>query len=228
MKKNPISVNISGKDISHEELMEKELERSRANLKLIRQKLGNAGMRKLFADELAAEEKFYKAQAAGFDGSYKCATIDMEVEGVTGEEFLGWFGQKSAVNGGDELLHNNPDHWATYCSPDGTTQEAIETMACGADNATPMVAQLHLPDPDGPVEPLIYDIPSFGALTAVDGTPLNIRVLHQFKNTEKGVKVRLAMYFPTTYSDEYIEGVQWHLGVEWKNWFDMLLADREK
>lgn len=227
MKQNPISVNISGRGVSYVELLEKELERSRANLKLLRQKLGMEGMKELFAEELAAEEIYYREQAADFDGTYKAANVDLEVEGVTGEEFLEWFMKKSAVNGGDELLHNHPDHWATYCAPDGSAQTAIETMASGENGATPMLATLTLPDPDGCVEPPIYDIPSFGAINAVDGTRFHIHSLHQFRNTEKGCKVRLGLYFPSTFSDEYIEGSKWHLAVEWKNWFDMLFADRE-
>lgn len=227
MKQNPISVNISGREISYVELLEKELERSRANLKLLRRKLGMDGMKRLFSEELEQSHRLYCDYADRFDGTYKAANVDMEVEGVTGEEFLEWLMKKSAVNGGEELLHNHPDHWATYCSPDGTSQTAIETMACGAEDGVPFAASLTLPDPDGFAEPPIYDIPSYGALTAPDGTPLHIRSLHQFRNTETGCKVRLGLYFPSCVSDEYIEGCKWHLAVEWKNWFDMLFADRE-
>lgn len=228
MKQNPIKITLSGRELTYVELLEKELERSREDLKLLRRKLGMEGMKQLFSGELEQSRQLYDGHAEKFDGTYKAANVDMEVEGVTGEEFLEWFMKKSAVNGGEELLHNHPDHWATYCSPDGTSQTAIETMASGADGGVPFIASLALPDPDGFVEPPIYDIPSYGAITAPDGTAYHIRSLHQFRNTERGCKVRLGLYFPSSVSDEYIEGSKWHLAVEWKNWFDMLFADREK
>lgn len=225
MNFDKISVQIDGTAVSHEQLMELEIQRSRENLRLIREKLGFDGMCNLFEKEILEEAQRFKELAASFDGTYRPAIVEMEVEGVTAEEYLEWFFKHASEQDGMYLLHNSPDHLSTKCENGGASQTALESMFCFTK---PMLGQLRIPDPQGMVQEKEYDIVSFGGIyNPLDDTPLHMRTFHQFQNTDTGVKVKLCIHMPASASDEIVRGQQLHLALEWQNWFEMLISERD-
>lgn len=206
---------------------EEELLEYRAKMRQIREKLGMDGIVKIFERDLTDEDQRFHELIRDFDEvTYKPCIVELEAFQMPGEGFLQWFNQKCQENGGQELLHNSPDHWATSIDPVSGNQCAIETMfSC----TMPMMGELHLMGPEGPAEEPVYPIASYGTLySPYDGKPLYFKSLHQFLPTEQGVKCRLGIYLPHTYPDEWVKPEQWHLAIEWQNWFEMMYADYGK
>ncbi|MDG6896246.1 hypothetical protein [Volucribacter amazonae] len=220
-----VTTKINQQIVSREQILAKELERSRVALLLLKEKLGADNIRELLAEDCAEMAELLR-QWSKNSTTYKPSITLLEVEDLSKEEFLGWFHQINQDNQQAKLLGAMPEHY--LIEPKDNSQELIETMGL---YGKPVHCQLIFADPeqaDIPLDP-DYETQMFVKGVHIDnGEDIHIRALHEFKNTATGMQVKLGIYFPEHTPDEMVTGHQWHLAIEFNNWLEQAKADLGK
>lgn len=216
-----ITTEINGRPVSREERLEKELERARVALALLKEAIGPNRMRDLLQEDLQKSDQDYVTWYKSAGNGCKQSQTKIRVKGMKAGDFLQWFGRINQQQDIAALLAANPEHYLILPNVrDGQRgQELIETMGM---HGQPVHFQLTFPD-TASLEPGLldtsypYGMVAFGTLSS-NGMDVGVRAVHQFRDTEDGFEAQLMIQFPDGAPDELVEGHQWHLAIEFNNW----------
>lgn len=203
-----VHTGIDGTTHPREAVLAWELDRARAALRLLKQRLGDDRVRELLAPDTAASDTALAAWARASAGRWRTAVTELTATGIDAETFLTWW--QGRLHSGDRtaLLAANPEHYLADST--GERVEIIETIGTGP---TRFFLDFHhdLPADD------TFPVRIGGTGTLADGTEV-LHVLHEFADTPAGLRIRLTVRFPEAAPDLLPTGHQWHFACEFTNW----------
>ncbi|WP_405720460.1 hypothetical protein [Streptomyces sp. NBC_00046] len=205
---------IDGVEYGDEAVRQWELDRSRAALTLLKQRIGDERMRELLAPDLAASDAVMAPLPNGSGGAWRSAVTEMTVAGIDVDRFLTWWQGRLAGGDRSALLSANPEHYLADSS--GGVVEIIETIGSG-----PLRFFLTFHDgveiaDEGHEE---YPVRIGGTGRLGDGTEI-ARVMHEFGDGPDGLRIRLTIQFPANAPEHVFVGHQWHFACEFTNWLE--------
>ncbi|MER7671719.1 hypothetical protein ABTY61_25125 [Kitasatospora sp. NPDC096128] len=189
-----------------------ELDRARAALRLLKQRLGDDRMRELLTPDTTAADAALTTWAHASQGRWRTAVTELTATGIDADRFLTWWQGRLQAGDRTALLAANPEHYLADST--GDRVEIIETLG-----TTPTRFLLHFHDDVPITAPDHATFPTrIGATgTLADGTEV-LRVMHEFADTPTGLRIRLTVQFPEAAPDLLPTGHQWHFACEFTNW----------
>ncbi|MFE5326836.1 hypothetical protein ACFRCG_10655 [Embleya sp. NPDC056575] len=205
---------IDGTEYTQDDIRRWELDRARNALALLKDRIGDAAMREMLTEDLRAADEIMAPLPDASGGVWRSAVTEMEIGGITAEQFLTWWQGRLASADRTALLSANPEHYLAD-SADGVV-EIIETIGSG-----PLRFFLTFHDgveiEDEGHETYPVRIGGTGRLT--DGTEI-CRVMHEFGDGPRGLRIRLTIQFPAGAPEHVFTGHQWHFACEFRNWLE--------
>ncbi|MFI1586092.1 hypothetical protein [Embleya sp. NPDC020630] len=205
---------IDGTEYTQDDIRRWELDRARNALTLLKNRIGDASMRELLAEDLRVADEIVAPLPDASGGVWRSAVTELEIGGITAEEFLTWWQGRLASADRTALLSANPEHYLAD-SAHGVV-EIIETIGSG-----PLRFFLTFHDgveiEDEGHETYPVRIGGTGRLT--DGTEI-CRVMHEFGDGPNGLRIRLTIQFPAGAPEHVFTGHQWHFACEFLNWLE--------
>ena len=198
------------------EIAEGELERARHALAYLKGKLGNDAMRSLLSSDLAETTARVEAWLAESGGTWQTESIELAVTGPSATEFQDWY--EAMVKQGQEAVMRagHPEHFVSHPQP-----EFVEVVENVGETDLPWHVFYHpLPD-DDPTFPTQWDpdFPvRFGAeILNSNGTRVGF-TMHQSRNAEDGLHLKLTTYLPKAVPITVVHRHLRHFAIEFTNW----------
>ncbi|WP_051754990.1 hypothetical protein [Kitasatospora purpeofusca] len=204
-----IRTDIDGTGHDRPAVLAWELDRSRAALRLLKQRLGDDRVRELLAPDTAAADAAMAGWLRASDGRWRAAVTELTATGIDAGTFLGWWQGRLRAPDRDALLAANPEHY--LADSGGGTVEIIETVGAGP-------LRFHLRFHPTPATPE-YPVRIGGTGHLADGSEV-LRVMHEFADSPRGLRIRLTVEFPAAAPVELSTGHQWHFACEFANWLE--------
>lgn len=204
---------IDGVEYGDEAVRRWELDRSRAALTLLKQRIGDERMRELLALDLAESDATMAPLPNGASGAWRSAVTEMTVAGIDVDRFLTWWQGRLAGGDRSALLSANPEHYLADSS--GEVVEIIETIGSGPP-VLPHLPRRRRNRGRGP-----RGVPRTHRRhrRLGDGTEI-ARVMHEFGDGPDGLRIRLTIQFPANTPEHVFVGHQWHFACEFTNWLE--------
>ena len=167
-----------------------------------------------YQDSLKTSDAMWHKLAFSTDKPMQVSRCFMEVDGISLDTYLEMIAslQTNEYN----TLASHPEHFSCMikmsderlCGMEPFGMYGLPTMCeVRFRDVRELGAQIQADnDPEYPVD-------MAGAAYLIDGTPINIPY-HQFKSTETGFAVKMAVYWPEHTPDEIVEGHSLHLAME--------------
>ncbi|WP_439236462.1 hypothetical protein [Lonepinella koalarum] len=213
MSKFNLDIQINGQAVDRVTLLERELERAYVALEQFKSKLGHKGLKELFKDEIKQSDDLL--WNASQNNDYVSAETFVNVTGMKTDEFLTTFHHFQET----KMWAAHPEHYIV----DGKRgcQDVMETVG---HFGGPCLFRIYYVEKFTDFEPP-FD-PEFpkrllGDIELISGGKIKMRAMHQFKDTEEGMLVKLNIVFPKNLPAEMIENHKWHLAIEFKNWLTL-------
>ncbi|MER6609024.1 hypothetical protein ABT282_24695 [Streptomyces sp. NPDC000927] len=202
---------IDGIERTRDDIRRWELERSRAALTLLKDRLGDERMRELPAPDLRAADRAMAPLPEASGGAWR---FRRDRDGVRGGSTPtgSWPGQGKLASGDrTALLTADPEHY--LADPSDGVVEIVETIGSGP-------LRRFLAFHEGlPTEGEGYGthpVRIGGTGRLADGTEA-VRVMHEFRDGPRGLCVRLTIQFPASAPEHVFTGRQWHFACEFLN-----------
>ncbi|MER7850003.1 hypothetical protein ABTZ03_39400 [Kitasatospora sp. NPDC096077] len=207
-----VHTTLDGTPQPREAVLTWELDRARAALHLLKQRLGDDRMRELLTPDTTAADTALTAWAHASAGRWRTAVTELTATGIDATRFLTWWQGRLQAGDRPALLAANPEHYLADST--GDRVEIIETIG-----TTPTHFFLHFHDDVPITTPDATTFPTRigGTGTLADGTEV-LRVMHEFADTPNGLHIRLTVQFPEAAPDLLPTGHQWHFACEFTNW----------
>ena len=215
-----VRTTIDGTDYAQDDVHRWELARARAALALLKDRIGDESMRELLAEDLRAADQAMALLPGATGDAWRSAVTEMEIGGITAQEFLDWWQHRFAIADRSALLAANPEHYLADAA-DGVV-EIIETIG-----SRPLRFFLTFHDGVPIADPghENYPVRIGGTGRLADGTEI-CRVMHEFGDGPRGLRIRLTIQFPTHAPEDVFTGHQWHFACEFLNWAQAAHAAR--
>lgn len=167
-----------------------------------------------YQDSLKQSDAMWRELAFSTDKPMRVSRCYMEVHGISLDTYMEMIAslQTNEYN----TLASHPEHFSCMikmsderlCGMEPFGMYGLPTMCeVRFKDVRELGAQIQADnDPEYPVD-------MAGAAYLTDGTPINIPY-HQFKRTENGFAVKMAVYWPEHTPDEIVEGHSLHLAME--------------
>lgn len=213
-----IALDLNGKAYTREDIKSLNLEDAQEVLACAKERLGRDKIRSIYAEDLEKGDAMWKDIAASSPSrkNLQAGIVEVEAKGITLEQFM--LCNQGLAKSNNLYLPSkmHPEHYSFEAGPGGT-QTIIETFGMYKYPAC-----LHLePCVDGycPIREDADTVMSMVGYTKLmsDGTDTKIIGMHQFKQKDDGIKVKLGVFLPEAAPKEIIEGHKWHLMVEFNN-----------
>ncbi|SDT71102.1 hypothetical protein SAMN05216371_4057 [Streptomyces sp. TLI_053] len=208
-----IHIDIDGTGYDRPAALAWELDRSRAALRLLKQRLGDDRVRELLAADTAATGAATADWLRLSGGRWRAAVTELTATGIDAGTFLAWWQGRLRAGDRAALLAANPEHYLADST--GGTVEIIETVGAGP-------LRFHLRFHPTPATPE-YPVRIGGTGHLADGSEV-LRVMHEFADSPRGLRIRLTVEFPAAAPVELSTGHQWHFACEFANWLEAAAA----
>ncbi|KAL4801837.1 hypothetical protein BDV18DRAFT_164650 [Aspergillus unguis] len=192
-----------------------ELKFARRALRRIKERLGLEEMEKLLQPDIQESDEFWRETIAqNTTGEYKPARVQVSFQGISANEFLGWF-HNTCSKDISCLLGAQPEHYLVVVDEQGR-QRVIENLG---EHVSRFNIKHEPPTRPWLVKDLDEDFPiRMSGYGQIESGEIHGYVLHQFRNTTEGFDANLAIYYPATTPDDLFEQHRQHLLVEFRNW----------
>ncbi|MGA5817082.1 hypothetical protein ACPC54_04375 [Kitasatospora sp. NPDC094028] len=213
-----VRTEIGGAPQPREAVLAWELDRARAALHLLKQRLGDDRTRELLAPDTAAADTALAGWARASGGRWRTAVTELTATGIDADRFLTWW--QGRLHAGDRtaLLAANPEHY--LADSGGDRVEIIETIGAGP---TRFLLRFHDDVPIAGPGHQAFPVRIGGTGTLADGTEV-LRVMHEFADTPDGLRIRLTVQFPQAAPEHLATGHQWHFACEFTRWLEAAAA----
>jgi len=220
----------NGKEFSNEEILKIELIRSRKIMSLIMEKIGAEGIVEIFKKEIDENKKKNLQWSDGCSHKdYIASKTEASITGGgTGAEFIDWYWHQyvSGVNS-LAMLRAHPEH-VGIIPIEGGLVGILEVPGHTNNPHLLPFRKLTTEEWKNISIPLTPDYPDKMLGSIILENKEVAYLVHEFKNTEKGFDVKLAIYWPNKAPTELIKGHSDHLAVEFNNWFQLYLLSKDK
>ena len=211
---------IAGRTLDNAAIRDIELTRARRALAYLKAKIGNAAMRDLLKDDLDHTQARNRAWVEASSGRWKSGSLELVVPGPTAAAFHGYFMTMMKEDRQPELRAGHPEHFMNV--PLGPHAEVIENV--GQDDL-PWFIRLDFMPPDtefpapwDPAYPAEHRLGAF--INDADGLRIG-SAIHEMRDIEDGLHIKLTIVLPNAAPDVLIEGHLQHFAVEFRNWTRM-------
>ncbi|RPK61137.1 MULTISPECIES: hypothetical protein [unclassified Streptomyces] len=211
---------IDGTEYSPDDIRRWELDRARTALTLLKSRIGDELMRELLTEDLRAADRAMAPLPGASDGAWRSAVTEMEIDGIDADGFLTWWQGRLANADRGALLAANPEHYLAD-SADGVV-EIIETIGSGPLRFFLTFHEGVEIEGEGHET---YPVRIGGTGRLADGTEV-ARVMHEFGDGPRGLRIRLTIQFPASAPEHVFTGHQWHFACEFLNWLEAAHAAR--
>ncbi|MGS0891193.1 hypothetical protein ACVBGC_01335 [Burkholderia stagnalis] len=215
----------SGTKVPDEVIRKNELKRARHVMALLLEKLGTDGMSRLFSSEITANDTLEKEWMSKSGGRFTPSVAEAHVAEGTGAEFIKWYWDEYSGANGLAMLRAHPEHLGASTLPDGR----IGILEVPGHTKLPFLLILNQLSEwkDIPID-LDPNMPHrmMGRVETLDGTPVGY-LLHEFRDTNPGFDVKLAIYWPAGAPEQLVHGHSDHLMIEFGNWFELYVNSRK-
>ncbi|MFD8755076.1 hypothetical protein ACFV0O_29470 [Kitasatospora sp. NPDC059577] len=215
-----VRTDIDGTTHPREAVLAWELDRARAALHLLKQRLGDDRTRELLAADTTAADTALAGWAHASAGRWRTAVTELTATGIDAERFLTWWQGRLHCGDRTALLAANPEHYLADST--GDRVEIIETIGTGPAR---FFLRFHddAPDRHAPdrhtSDHAAFPVRIGGTGTLADGTEV-LHVLHEFADAPDGLRIRLTVRFPEAAPEHLATGHQWHFACEFANWIE--------
>ena len=208
---------ISGRTLDDAAIRDIELTRARRALAYLKVKIGNAAMRDLLKEDLDETQARNKARVEASGGRWKWGSLELVVPGPRAAAFHEYFMTMMKEDRQPELRAGHPEHFMNV--PLGPRAEVIENV--GQDDL-PWFIRLDF-TPPGTEFPAPWDpaYPAEHRLGALINDADGLRIgsaIHEMRDAEDGLHVKLTIILPDAAPDAFVEGHLHHFAVEFRNW----------
>lgn len=219
----PARAIINGTTLDNEAIRGIELTRARRALAYLKAKIGNDVMRFLLKDELDRSAGRVRGWSDASGGAWKSGTVELIVPRPNAHVFHAWFLEVIKHDRQVELRAAHPEHFLNR--PLGSHAEVIENIGHDQD---PWHIMLDFTPPDTkfptPWDPAYPASERLGAIINDAGGRRISSAIHEMRDSEDGLHVKLTIHLPEAAPDELVTGHLHHFAVEFRNWTRMALA----
>ncbi|MBV2152787.1 hypothetical protein [Kitasatospora sp. SUK 42] len=209
-----VRTELDGTPRPREAVLAWELDRARAALRLLKQRLGDDRMRELLTPDTTASDADLAGWARASGGRWRTAVTELTATGIDADGFLAWWQGRLRAGDRTALLAANPEHYLADSA--GERVEIIETIGTGPAR---FLLRFHDDVPIAGPGHEAFPVRIGGTGTLADGTEV-LRVMHEFADTPDGLRIRLTVQFPEAAPDLLPTGHQWHFACEFTNWLE--------
>ncbi|HZZ52496.1 MAG TPA: hypothetical protein VFE65_36820 [Pseudonocardia sp.] len=190
-----------------------ELAFARRALATLKTRLGRQGLLDLLRPDIEASTEQMSTYLADSGGQWQLASTELQVSGLTSDEFLTHF--ESIREDEPKMVAVHPEHFVMAAIDGGVKVvenlgpfiTEIDVVFAVGDDTEQAVGDVN---PDYPIRMLGRAVLSNGETAA--------HLLHQFRDTSVGFDALLGIYFPQAAPGTVVETHRQHLAVEFTNW----------
>ena len=194
-----------------------ELARARHALSYLKDKIGNARMRDLLAEDVARTTADARDWVERSDGRWRTGQVELIVPGPPAEVFHRWYEQAMAERREPVLRAGHPEHFVLHPGDDGI--EVIENI--GETDLPWRVVYRALPDDAFPL-PWDAGYPTRFGAALVDGGGLRVGyTMHQSHDGEDGMHLLLRTVLPEAAPTWLVQRHLRHFVIEFRNWTEV-------
>lgn len=217
--------SVDGQLLDEQDIRTEELARARHALAYLTERIGDARMRDLLADDIEDMTRRVRGWVEASGGRWQTGVTELVVPGPSATAFHLWYNQAMAKRRETVLRAGHPEHFVLSPGDDGI--EVVENIGetelpwrvfyrSVADEAFPMAW-----DPAYPVR--------FGA-EIVDGDGLRVGfTMHQSRDAADGTHLHLRTLLPDAAPAALIDRHLRHFMIEFSNWTRVAwLEEKEK
>lgn len=208
---------IAGRTLDDAAIRDVELTRARRALAYLKAKIGNAAMRDLLKDDLDQTQVRTREWVEASGGRWKWGSLELVVPGPSAAAFHGYFMTMMKEDRQPALRAGHPEHFLNV--PLGPHAEVIENVG---QDTLPWFIRLDFTSPDAEF-PAAWD-PAYPAehrlgalINDVDGLRIG-SAIHEMRDADDGLHVKLTIILPNAAPDTLIDGHLQHFAVEFRNW----------
>ncbi len=210
----PVRAIVDGEVRDDRAIRADELARARHALAYLKERIGDAAMRALLADDIARTTRQVREWVERSDGRWRSAQIELVVPGPPADAFHRWYRRAMADRREVVLRAGHPEHFVLH--PEGGDIEVVENIG---ETALPWrVFYRSLPDDAFP-RPWHDDYPvRFGA-EIVDGDGLRVGyTMHHARDEADGMHLLLRTLLPEAAPASLVDRHLHHFAIEFTNW----------
>ncbi len=215
-----VSAPAEGDELTNDDIRNLELARARHALAYLKERIGNARMLELLADDLAHTKEQVGAWVDESNGQWQSDSIELVVPGLKARHFVDWYDDALDHRREPDFRAGHPEHFLSHPYDDGI--EVIENV--GETELPWHVFYRSMPE-DGDF-PAAWDdeFPvRFGAeLLDQDRRRVGFS-MRQGRDTENGMHLRVASFLPQAAPRPLMRRHLNHLAVEYRNWSRMCM-----
>lgn len=208
---------IAGRTLCDAAIRDIELARARRALAYLKAKIGNAAMRDLLKDDIEQTQARNREWVKASNGRWKWGSLELVVPGPGAAAFHEYFMTMMKEDRELELRAGHPEHFMNV--PLGPHAEVIENV--GHDDLpwfirldfTPPCTEF--PAPWDPAYPAEHRLGAF--INDAEGLRIG-SAIHEMRDANDGLHVKLTIILPDAAPDALIEGHLHHFAVEFRNW----------
>lgn len=213
-----VAITLHNRKLSESEVLALPLPEAKTALAETKERLGRDAIRDLYAKELAAADEMWKDIAANSreKENLQAGLVDVEARGITLKQFMVCNQSLARENNLTLPSMMHPEHYS-FEAKAGGEQIIIETFGMYG-NPTWM----HLIPGKDSYRPIPLDHDTTMSMVGYthlmsDNTNTKLIGMHQFKDWDEGLRVKLGVFLPEAAPRDMLEGHKWHLAVEFNN-----------
>lgn len=218
---NPQVIRVEdGARVSRQQVLEWELAAGRRLIRLLRHAMGAEGLLQALRPYIDESTRKISLMIEQSGGRWRRATVKVECDGLSTDQFFGWWGRTAAIIP-ELFLTANAEHVTSV--PTGTSRPGIVEPMGGLPTA--LFFRFSPGQGIEPVDPsYLHSVIGAGRLGAPDG-PVAARCIHHFGDTGTGMEALLTLEVPAVAPELLVEEARQHLAIEFSRFMVMAKAD---
>ena len=210
--------------LTEHDIRSHELVRARRALAYLKHRIGDAAMRRLLADDIAAMTATVRGWVEASAGRWRSAEITLALPGPGAVPFRDWYARVVAERRSAAMRAGHPEHYLNTPGPDGI--EVIEPIG---ETDLPWHIVYRTVDPASEL-PAAWpaDFPVRFAAEIVDGDGLRVGYsLRALRDVAEGMEMRLIACLAAACPDALLSRHLRHFAIEYRNWAVLAIAGKE-
>ncbi len=213
-----IPILLEGEWLSSEAVDKLDLKKAKKALGQTKENIGRSNLRRLYEKELKSSDEEWKkiAENSTAKKNLKPVYVDAEIKGISLHQFVISNHEIAKINNLKLPSEIHPEHYSSEMGVGGTriSMERIGLQENPAWIFSEVAKDGYYPvKPDADTE---LSMVWYNKLMS-DKSDMKVVGMHQFKQTEDGMKAKLGMFFPEAAPAEMLAEEQWHMIIEFNN-----------
>lgn len=206
---------ITGRQLSGDDILRLELDRARHALAYLKEKLGNDALRDLLAEDVNQLTAQVRAWARDSEGAWQSASMELVVSGPSAADFHRWYIDLFARDRQGVLRAGHPEHFVNRSSGAGSA-EVIENV--GETELPWWISYEPVDDAELPIEWDPNHPVRFASQLRDRGGQLIGYTLHEGRDADDGMHLRMTTVLPAAAPRDIAQHHLRHYAIEFRNW----------